>query len=582
MKNFLKLTLANFLALCIFLFLFLGGLFLIIGLTASSSEDRAKVQKNSILVLDESTQIIDSPNEDIEDFLSNNEGNKILLADILTAIENAKHDKNIKGISIEADFIEAGYTQLDNIREAIEDFKKSGKFVLGYGNMVSQNAYYLSSVADKFYLHPAGNIELKGLSAEIIFYKDFMEKYGVGMDIIRYGKYKAAVEPLTRNNLSEENKEQLGAIIGDIWTNISSKISQSRKIPLNDLNLVTDSLFSFVAENNIKYKLADQLIQKSEYNDILKNKISIPKDEKLNKISIYRYFSSLDEKTHKDKIGVLYASGTILNGKGHDNIHSKNFIKEIKKLSKNEAIKAVVLRINSPGGSANASDEILFELSELKKKKPLIVSFGDVAASGGYYIAMEADKIFAQANTITGSIGVYSTIPNFKNLSERNGIFADNVQTNANAQVHSVINGLSSGTTKILEKSIAQTYKRFTHFVGKNRKMTFEQVDNIGQGRIWTGKKAKEIGLVDEIGSLQNAIKFAAQKANISEYEIKTAPNKRSAIDEFLETFDKEKISTQIIKQNLPKEHYQIFEKLNQHQKRNEILMEIPFQFQIK
>ncbi|RZJ27987.1 MAG: signal peptide peptidase SppA, partial [Chryseobacterium sp.] len=366
------------------------------------------------------------------------------------------------------------------------------------GNTVSQGAYYLGSVADKYYLNPAGGIELKGLSAEVTFFKSFAEKYGIGIQVIRHGKFKAAVEPFLKDEISPENKEQLSTLLNDIWANTSGKIAASRKIPAGELITITDSLYSYLPNLSLQYKLADQLIQKSEYDNIIRKKLNLDADKKINKISFAKYANDVDSKDGKNKIAILYASGSINSGKGYDAIYSENFVKEIKKLQKDDHIKAVVFRINSPGGSANASDEILFEMQQLKRKKPVIVSFGDYAASGGYYIAMGADKIFSEPNTLTGSIGVFGVIPYFKELAAKNGIRSDAVTTNANSNMISAINGLSPGTLTIMTRSVESTYQRFVHFVTVNRKQSFEQIDSVGGGRIWSGVRAKQIGLVDE------------------------------------------------------------------------------------
>lgn len=498
MKSFFKLVLANLTAI----FIATAGFFLffIAFIILSSISGSSDVKSNSVLTLDLKTKIIDSPSEDQEDFFAFNNKEKetsVLLYDILQAIENAKTDDKIKGISLEMDHINAGMTQLDDIRNALTDFKKSGKFVYAYGNAVSQSAYYLGSVADKYYLNPAGLIELKGLSTEVTFFKNFAEKYGVGIQVIRHGKFKAAVEPFLRDEISPENKEQLSTLLTDIWLNTSNKIADSRKIPLAELNTITDSLYSYLPDLSLKYKLADQLIQKSEYDNIIKKKLNVDADKKLNKISFAKYSESLNPDNGSKKIAILYASGAIYNGKGYDGIYSENFIKEIKKLQKDDDVKAVVFRINSPGGSANASDEILFEMQQLKRKKPVVVSFGDYAASGGYYIAMGADKIFSEPNTLTGSIGVFGVVPYFKELAEKNGIRSDVVSTNANSNMISAINGLSPGTLNIMTRSVESTYQRFVHFVTLNRKKSFEEIDAIGGGRIWSGARAKQIGLVD-------------------------------------------------------------------------------------
>lgn len=580
MKSFFKLVLANLTAI----FIVTAGLFLFfIGfIILSSLSGGTDVKSNSVLTLDLKTKIIDSPSEDQEEiFAFKSEQTPVLLYDVLKAIENAKTDDKIKGISLEMDNINAGMTQLDDIRNALKDFKKSGKFVYAYGNAVSQSAYYLGSVADKYYLNPAGLIELKGLSTEVTFFKNFAEKYGIGIQVIRHGKFKAAVEPFLRDEISPENKEQLSTLLNDIWSNTSTKIANSRNIPVAELNTITDSLYSYLPNLSLKYKLADQLIQKSEYDNIIKKKLNIDTDKKLNKISFAKYSQSLDSDSDGKKIAILYASGAIYNGKGYDGIYSENFVKEIKKLQKDDDVKAVVFRINSPGGSANASDEILFEMQQLKRKKPVVVSFGDYAASGGYYIAMGADKIFSEPNTLTGSIGVFGVVPYFKELADKNGIRSDVVSTNANSNMISAINGLTPGTLNIMTRSVESTYQRFVHFVTVNRKKSFEQIDAIGGGRIWSGVRAKEIGLVDELGSLQDAINYAAKSANLKTYGVATYPAKVSKFEQIFSAETEEDFSTRMIKNKIGKENFKIFQHITDPDTKSAIMMESPFSIKI-
>ena len=580
MRGFFKLVLANLTAifiLCAGFFIFFIG-FLII----SSISEGVDVKQDSVLTLDLKTRIIDSPSEDQEDiFAFKNEQTAVLLYDIINAIDRAKNDNKIKGISLEIDNFQAGMTQMDDIRNALIDFKKSGKFVYAYGNTVSQGAYYLGSVADKYYLNPAGLIELKGLSTEVTFFKNFAEKYGIGIQVIRHGKFKAAVEPFLRDDISPENKEQLSTLLNDIWANTSKKIADSRKISLPELNMITDSLYSYLPNLSLKYKLADQLIQKSEYDNIIRKKLNIDADKKINKISFAKYSESLESENDGKKIAVLYASGAIYNGKGYDGIYAENFVKEIKKIQKDDDIKAVVFRINSPGGSANASDEILFEMQQLKRKKPVIVSFGDYAASGGYYIAMGADKIFSEPNTLTGSIGVFGVIPYFKELAQKNGIRSDAVTTNANSNMISAINGLSPGTLTIMTRSVEVTYQRFIHFVTQNRKKSFEEIDSVGGGRVWSGVRAKEIGLVDELGSLQDAIKYAAKSANIKDYSVSAYPAKVSKFQQIFSSETEEDFSTRLIQRKLGKENFKIFQHITDPDAKTAVLMESPFSVKI-
>jgi signal peptide peptidase sppA, 67K type len=585
MKNFIKTVLANVIALFIaglLLPFFLLFIIVIIG-SASSSDKDIKIKENSVLTIDFKSKIVEHENESEASMFDLKDDAELKYQDILNAIETAKNDDKIKGISIELDDIDAGITQIDDIRKSLEDFKKSNKFVYAYGNNVSQASYYLGSVADQYFLNPVGGIELKGLSSEVVFLKEFAEKYGININVIRHGNFKAAVEPFLRNEMSPENKEQMTALLNDTWGEISSKIIQSRKLDATEFKTVVDSLYATIPDLSLKYKLADKLVQKSEYEEIIKNKLNVGKDEKLNKVSIRNYaFSQVDTKTNDNKIAVLYASGTIYNGNKYSDIHSERYIQYIKNLAQDDNIKAVVLRVNSPGGSANASDEILYELQQLKQKKPLIISFGDYAASGGYYISMAGDRIFAQNNTITGSIGVFGVIPDAKNLANRNGIYSDVVSTNANSNMISPFSGLSSGTLAIAQRSVVNTYNRFVHFVSKNRKKTAEEVDAVGSGRVWSGKRAKEIGLVDEIGSLNDAVKYAANKANIAEYEAVSYPEKVDKFEQIMGNLRQGNIAESYVKSQISEENYQLFKVFSDQNFKNSIQMAMPYIIRIK
>ncbi|UBB89476.1 signal peptide peptidase SppA [Candidatus Kaistella beijingensis] len=582
MKSFFKNVIANIVAIMIVIAIGILALLMMIAASALSGSEKAHVKNNSVLTLDFNTNIIDSPSEDSPEMFSFNaeKEKNVLIFDMIEAIKKAKSDDKIKGISIETDGLRAGMTQLDDIRAALQDFKKSGKFVYAYGNNVSQPAYYLGSVADKYFLNPAGGIELKGLSTEILYMKNFINKYGIGMQIIRHGKYKSAVEPFLRDDMSPENKEQISTMLKDLWSGTSEKMAASRKIDTAQFRTVVDSLYGMIPDLSLQHKLADQLIQKTEYDNLIRTKLNLKEKDKLNKISFIKYISSYSEDNVKkdNQVAVLYASGAIYNGEGYDAVYSENFVKEIKKLTENDKVKAVVFRINSPGGSANASDEILFELQQLKKKKPLIVSFGDYAASGGYYIAMGADKIYSEPNTLTGSIGVFGMIPNFKEIANKNGLSSHAVTTNANSNMYSPINGVTSGGISMMTRSVEQTYKRFVYFVTQNRKKSFEQIDEIGGGRVWSGTRAKQLGLVDELGSLNDAINYAAQKAKMKEYNVAAYPKKVSPFEQFFKNMEEDELSARLIKNKIGKENYKVFEQITNPKLQGGVMMEMPYQ----
>ncbi|MDE5435369.1 signal peptide peptidase SppA [Elizabethkingia meningoseptica] len=585
MKNFIKSVMANIVAILLVGFIFIIGFVFFILISSMSGKGSVNVKDNSILVLNLKDNIIESTTELSPSIFDLGKDSSVKISDILNAINQAKNDKKITGISIETDATSAGITQIDDIRKALEDFKKSGKFVYAYGNNVSQSSYYLSTVADQYYLNPAGGVELKGLSTEVVFFKDLFDKYGIGADVIRHGKYKSAVEPYLTNKISDENKEQLSFLLNDIWGNISKKIETSRKLNSEELKTTVDSLYGIIPEYALKSKLIDKLVQKSEYDDILKGKLKVAAKDDLNRVSIGNYITYLDKNssssTAKNQVAVLYASGEIFGGKGNAGIYSESLIDEIKKIGKSDDIKAVVLRINSPGGSANASDEILFELQQLKTKKPLVVSFGDYAASGGYYIAMAGQKIFSEANTLTGSIGVFGLVMNFKDLANKNGLRSDVVETNANSKMFSALSGMTPGTRNMMQKSVEQTYKRFVYFVTQNRKKTFEEIDSVGGGHVWSGTRAKELGLVDEIGTLDDAVKYAAGLAKTKDYNIRSYPKDKSNFEKFFESMNEDDVAAKAIETKFGKENYQLFQKINNPNNKG-VQMTLPYYIKIQ
>ncbi|CVK16134.1 protease-4 [Apibacter mensalis] len=548
------------------------------------------VKDKSILEINLNNSILEDPNErDISISLLNND-KSISLKDILDVINYAQTDDKIKGISLKLSNLNAGYSQISEIRQALLNFKKSKKFIYSYSNDCDQKSYYLSSVADSMFLNPNANIELTGLSAEVLFYKNLGQKYGINFEVIRHGKYKSAVEPYIRDNLSEENRYQLKNILQNFWYKISNDIIASRKISIENFNKYVDSLYSFIPELAFKYKLVDKLIYESQYENLLKKKLGLANDDLFNKISIDQYKEIAQNISRSDnKIAILYATGQIYTGKGNTDIYSKTFIDQINEIKNDDDIKAVILRINSPGGSANASAEILYELYELKEKKPLIVSFSDIAASGGYYISMAADKIYAQENTLTGSIGVLGMIPDVKKLANNVGINSDYVSTNSNSMYYSLTQGTSQGFKEIMSKGIDITYKKFINEVMKGRKMTFNQVDSLGKGRIWSGKEALENGLVDQIGGFYDAIDYAAKKAGVITYNLVSYPKERSGWDLIVNMItsnnnndDNTGIVGKLIKYELGRENYKLFQRIKNIERNQGVMCLMPFDIEIK
>ena len=597
MKKFLIQVLAVIVGISLVTGLFILGV-IIIGVVSSPS--KPNVKDDTVLEITLKQPIMESPAEkstfmfSFSKGVSFNKGTTLYLRDILDLIKQAKNDEKIKGISLNLEDVEGGYAQISEIRQALQDFKQSKKFVYAYSvNGSSQKAYYLASVADSMFLNPNASIELVGLSMGTLFFKNFGEKYGLGFEIVRHGKYKSAVEPFMRDKMSDESRQQFKELSDDIWSKVSSDISQSRKLPISSVNLVADSLYGFVAEYAMAHKLTDRLVTESQYYDIIKKKLGVASDKKINKISLAKYKEAANLNSSSDnKIAVLYASGEIYSGKGDNGVYSQTIIKQIKDIKEDDHIKAVVLRVNSPGGDAGASAEILYELNELKKKKPLIVSFGEYAASGGYYISMAADKIYAQESTITGSIGVFGMFPtNVKKLSNNLGITVDYVETNANSLYYSRYTGASSKMKTTITQGIEIFYKKFVGVVMNNRKKTFDQVDALGGGRVWSGKQALKNGLIDEIGTFNDAIAFAAQKAKLKDYQVVDYPKEKSDFERFMDMFSSKddddddtqvKVTENLLREELGAENFRLYQKIKNIQQQKGILYLMPFELEIK
>ncbi|MBQ0147282.1 MAG: signal peptide peptidase SppA [Flavobacteriaceae bacterium] len=588
MKNFLGRVLSTIVG-NIATFSIFGFLLFALIIISSISSVKPSVKKGSVLELTFEEPILESSMDQEVSVFSISTPSTFYLDNILKAIENAKTDDNIKGISLKVENFKGGLTQASEVRKALEDFKTSGKFVYSYSNNSTQLSYYINSVADSVFQNPLGGVLLQGMSSEVMFFKNAGDKYGVDFQVIRYGEFKSAVEPYFRTDLSEENKLQLNVMLGDIWNNISKDIAKSRKITDNNFQTITDSLYSYIPEVGKKHRIFDQIIQESEYDDFIFKKLNLETNKsKINSeilakytIGVEDYYNTLNSNDNSNKIAVLYASGTITEGDGFDGIQSKTYVNAIREIEKNKNIKALVLRVNSPGGSANASEEILFELSRLKKTMPIVVSFGDVAASGGYYIAQDSDKIFAQPNTITGSIGVFGMIPNAKELVNSFGVTTDVVKTNANAdQLKSIFNPLSDDATRLMQKSVVLVYEKFVNHVAKNRKMTFDQVNKIGGGRVWSGTSAKEIGLIDEFGGLNNALAEAAKLAKIESYSTESFPKRKDSFEELMEKIQGNNIKARI-QSELGTDAAKIFQELKIMNEQKGIQARMPFEVKI-
>lgn len=555
MKSFLKQVLAVIVGLTIFqIIAFIITIVFIVALVGSvksldessfSGNQKVEVKQNSVLWMDLAFDISERNAMQQFDFtdVSGIPTENLGLQNIIKSIQYAKNDEKIKGIYMDLSFLTAGYASVDAIRRTLEDFKESGKFVIGYGEVITQKAYYLASVADKVYVNPKGFIELRGIGTRLTFFNKLLsEKLNADVQVFKVGTFKSAIEPFIRDDISEANREQLEFLLGGIKEDFISNISTSRNIPENDFNQILNDLKVRSAEDAVNNNIADAAIYYDEVLDILVEKTDADDYESLETISLAKYSKSIteDKKITKNKVAVVYAEGSIVDGNGQlDNIGSKKFAKVFRDIRTDDDVKAVVLRINSPGGSALASEVMWRELELLKGEKPLVVSMGDVAASGGYYIACNAHKIFAEENTVTGSIGVFGLIPNLeKFFDEKLGITFDDVKLNDHATFDGVTKGLDEYEAMVIQKGVNDVYESFTGRVAEGRDMDIEAVKKVAEGRVWTGEQAKEIGLVDELGDLQDALSHALSLAELEEeYRIVDYPKIKSPFEAFFQSF---------------------------------------------
>ena len=530
--NFFKSLLASFLGT--FVALGLIALFFFMGIAAITTTvnfektEGSWVRENSILNLDLNANIVDrgpafNPIENFSDFDSGLVG----MDKILGSIYKAKNDQNIKGIKIKSGGITAGWAQAREIRNALKEFKETGKFIYAYSDYMSQMGYYVSSIADSVFMNPKGIIELKGLSSEVLYYEDFQNQYGVKMEVIRHGKYKSAVEPYLQDHMSDENRIQIQRLLDASWETLRDEIAQSRKIVPSTLDALVDDLVINDADKALAQGIIDGLVYEDNFENKIKAALQIDPKEKLRTLN----FNNLNiriqvyDKEITDRIAIVYAQGPILYTQGSESIIGKDAVKEaFQEISDSKNIKAVVLRVDSPGGDALTSEILLNASKTLKNKKPLVVSMGNVAASGGYYIACSADKIFADPMTITGSIGVLAAFPNIRGITEKIGIYAEQVTTHQNAMGYSVFEPLSEGFEKSVKTQIEKIYHTFKSRVAEGRSLNMETVEEIAQGRVWSGKDAVDIGLVDSLGGLNEAIASAAELAKLKKYNLVDYP----------------------------------------------------------
>ncbi len=534
-----------------FLITFVIIFFLAVGMIASiasfSSKDSVEVPPNSVLHLTLSTEIVDrggrNPFESF-DFMSMRPSRTIGLNELIENLKKAKEDENIEGIYLDLSFLATGWASVDEIRQAISDFRESGKFVIAYGETMMQSAYYLASVADEIYMHPEGLIDFRGINAELVFIKNMLDKLGIDPQLIRHGEYKSAGEPLFREDMSRENKEQVLSYISAIWNNIMADVADSRGLTINHLNDVANGVKTRNALSALEWQMIDGIAHRDEIMEIISERSGVEEGEEPRLVTFSKYTNaplpkSMVTPRSRDKIAVVYGSGNIISGQGSDRIIGSDRIAEaIRDARKDESVKAIVFRINSPGGSALASDVILREVVLAAKEKPVIASMGDLAASGGYYIACGADYIMASSNTLTGSIGVFGMIPNMKEFfNDKLGVTFDNVKTNEFADLGSVSRPLTQAERRLIEGEIAQVYETFIGHVAKGRNIPVSTVDELGRGRVWSGVEARRNGLIDELGGLNDAVIKAAEMAELENYRVVEYPIRKDFLTQIMEDF---------------------------------------------
>lgn len=558
--SFWKVFFGSLLAFIIgfFVVIFLSVLFIAGIASTLTKEEPVTVKANSVLSLDldydipEQTTYRPNFGFSFADFSASVDPG---LYDIVKNIQKAKNDDNIKGIYLNFGFSGGSMATTEQIRTALEDFRKSGKFVVAYAELMTEKSYYLCSVSDKVFVNPKGGIEFNGFNAKYTFYKHLLDKVGVEPQIFYDGKFKTATEPFRLDSMSRENKLMTQALLDDVQTHLINKISESRKIPVTILDSVNNNFLIHTAYDAVRYGIADNNYFVDQVYDYMRRQLKIGAKDKINFISLAKYMSVPAKSTGStadDKIAILFAQGDIVDGSGDDdNIGSGKYVKELRKLREDDKVKAIVFRVNSPGGSALASDVIAREVQLTAKEKPIVVSMGDYAASGGYYISAYATKIVAQPNTLTGSIGVFGILPNMQKLfEEKLGLRFDQVQTGRYSDFPTVTRPLRDDERKLFQDGVDSIYAEFKSTVVTGRKLDAAMVDSIAQGRVWTGNQGLKLGLVDTLGGIDEAISMAARLANTKSYRIAQYPSQDQEWIQVMKLFSKDD-NTEVIKRNL-------------------------------
>ncbi len=583
MKQFFKFTLATIVGIIITSLIGLMILFGIIGAAASSADKTTKIQANSVYELELKGQLVERSEEDpFADLFSNAFGQSVTsigLDDLISNIKKAKENDNIKGIYLKNGLLSGAYASFKELRDALVDFKETGKFIVAYADTYSQKNYYLASVADELYINTKGIIEFQGIASNTMFIKNALDKLGVEMQIVKVGTYKSAVEPYIETKMSDANKEQVEVFVNSIWNNIVAEISESRNITLDEINAIADEMMTFQpTESYLEKNLVDGLVYADEMEAKLVELVGVEKSKEINFIS-QKQMNNVKEsiKMQKERVAVVYAVGGIdTEAMGSGGIRSNELIKTLNKVKDDKSIKAVVFRVNSPGGSAYGSEQIWRAVTQLKQEKPIIVSMGDYAASGGYYIACEADSILAQPNTLTGSIGIFGTIPNIAGLNKKIGLTYDGVKTNKMSDAIDLNRAFTPDERNLVQSFVNEGYELFVKRCADGRNIPVDELKKIAEGRVWTGEDAVELGLVDALGGLDDAIKIAAEKAGLDKYMVKSYPEKEDFMTKLLKDMNSE-LDARLLKKTIGNESYQVLKQIEEVKNMNGIYALMPF-----
>lgn len=589
MKEFFKYVLATVVGIFAVSIIGIFLMFMLIGVLISSADKQVVVQNNSMLVIDLERQIVDrDPNDPFQDF--NIPGFPVMrtigLDQIFTSLENAASDDRIKGVYLKLSIVNGGMASVEEIRNALKTFKEtSGKPIYAYGDAFDQKSYYLATIADQVVVHPMGSVDFRGLGGEMMFYTKMLDKIGVDMQIVRHGKFKAAVEPFMLEKMSEENREQQLVYLGSLWNHMLKGISEERNIPLEKLNELADNVQTFnIGSKAVETGLVDAAKYKDDVLDDLRKIIGDEKAKEIPVVSATSYskttIKGVNKPFSRDKIAVIYASGDIGVSFGGEVIIGDEIGREIRKARRDSSYKAIVLRVNSPGGSIFDSEVIWREVKLAAEEKTMVVSFGDVAASGGYYIACGADRIVASPNTITGSIGIFGMIPNMGELlNDKLGITTDVVKTNKNSDLLSLTRPMTGYERDLMQQYIENGYDIFISHVADGRRMDKSKVDDIGQGRVWSGENALELGLVDQLGGIQEAIELAAEIAGLENYRTVPLPSQPAPFEQFFKS-GTDNLRVRFLKNELGI-HYRYYEYLKKMSGMNGIFARMPYDLNV-